>query len=145
MARSERLIAALTLLVVLAAGVAIGVALGRTWLAPAHDETRRPLPPHPPGPFGPPPLDHLLQHFRDELSLTDDQATRIQVLMEETHERAQAIRRESFPKMHTMRTEMQQRIRELLTPDQVTRYNRMIEERDRRRHKKRKRRGRWRE
>jgi Spy/CpxP family protein refolding chaperone len=107
-------------LVALAALFVLGVVSGALG---AHLYYARSLerPPGPP-PFLAPPMGHRLER-QLQLSLEQRQELR-RVLAESRHE-AEALRRDLAPRLREMRQRTDERIRELLTPEQRERFERL--------------------
>lgn len=75
----------------------------------------------------------LLKEFTRELDLTDEQRKSVGSILQAQREKIQEIRGEIRPRMEEIREQAGAQIRELLQPDQLSRYNlleaRMKEER----------------
>ncbi len=101
--RTVRLMTALLLVAMFAAGTATGVGLCR-WMAPGHP------PPHSGPAFGPLPLE--------ELGLTAEQRDKTHEILERHRPELDAILHESFPKVRAVNDQIEREIREVLTPEQ---------------------------
>lgn len=107
--RSIRVLTTLLLVGTFAFGGVTGVAL-TLW---TRSDLRGP-PPGPP-PFGPLPLH--------ELSLSPEQSQRALAIFERHRPALDAIRQEGFPKVRKINEQLESEVRELLTPEQLTRLD----------------------
>jgi len=117
--------------VILAAGVGIGVAVDRTWLAPSAERVRR----HGPGL---PPLGRAMRHFRERLKLTDEQASKIEAILDAAGKEAEAVRERVEPDMRGIMERARSEIRALLTAEQAAEFDRLNAEMERRDEERRK-------
>jgi hypothetical protein len=67
------------------------------------------------------------------LQLSDDQAAKLGVIMDETRVRFRDVREKIEPEMQKIREDQRQRISELLSPTQQAEWQKIVEERQRRR------------
>jgi Spy/CpxP family protein refolding chaperone len=74
----------------------------------------------------------LLAALRDHLELTDDQARRIGEIMQRTRAAAEEILARERPAMQALHERARAEVRELLNPEQVDEYEKMIEQHQRR-------------
>jgi len=83
-----------------------------------------PKPEHGPGPHHEMmgnPFDHLTK----DLSLTDDQKTKVQPIIDQTKPQMAAIHKEAMEKMHALLESAGAQIRPLLTPEQQVKFDAM--------------------
>src|SRR4029078_13288845 len=80
----------------------------------AHPAMRRPPGPPPPGPHPPP----FTREMESRLGLSDDQRKKIHAILEDSREKADAIRRELRPKLESQLDATRKQIAEALTPEQ---------------------------
>lgn len=111
---------------VLVSGVAIGILVDRMWLQTA-GATEAPRHPHPN--HGP---ERLLEHFRDRLDLTDEQASKIEAILEDAKAQAMQLHERVMPELMTIKTSSRDAIRAVLEPDQMAEYDEISDEFDRR-------------
>ena len=85
-------------------------------------------------PPGPPPFFGRLMGPRLErhLDLTPEQRSELREILEESRREAEAMRRELAPRMREVMSRTEERIRAILTPDQVERFE-QLQRRQRRR------------
>ena len=82
--------------------------------------------------------EFLIQRMNDKVGLTSDQQEQIRKILDETNEKYREIRTELEPRLkdfeprfNAVREQSRDRIRALLTSEQLPKYEKMIEERDR--------------
>ena len=100
---------------------------------------------NPQGPKGPgrnggggkPPQHFILKKMTDRLHLTQEQQDGIKAILDETFEGYANIRKDIEPRMNSVRQQGRERMRALLTPEQLPEYEKMIEESNRRREESR--------
>jgi len=63
------------------------------------------------------------------LELTEEQETQVRAILGETREKLQALRRESEPQVIEIRRQADERMQEVLTPEQWEQFRKMREER----------------
>lgn len=120
MSRFVAIAAALSLLV---CGVLIG-ALG-TFLVlqrPRPLDGMRPPPQQPPPPHQPP----FTREMQDRLNLSEDQMQKLQVILRESREESESIRRELRPRLEKNLKATQDRIGEILTPEQHKTFDELV-------------------
>jgi hypothetical protein len=83
----------------------------------------------------------FMADMKTRLQLTDDQAAKLSVLMDETRARFRDVREKFEPEMQKIREDQRQRIGELLSPSQQAEWQKIMEERQRRREGKKGREG----
>jgi hypothetical protein len=79
--------------------------------------------------------------MKARLQLTDDQAAKLSLLMDDTRARFREAREKFEPEMQKIREDQRQRISELLSPSQQAEWQEIMEERQRRREGKKGREG----
>jgi Spy/CpxP family protein refolding chaperone len=62
------------------------------------------------------------EQMADRLQLNDDQKTKVQQIFSDTREQLRALRRESEPKMDEIRRQADERLRQVLTPEQWQKF-----------------------
>lgn len=119
--RTHRWRMALSGLVILAAGITLGVA--GTLLIVKPSEPR------------PPDIDNavgmMLTRFREELHLTNEQVDRIQTVLKEHFEQLEALRTAARPKIEQVLQEMKTQISAVLTEEQQAEWQKLTERLDR--------------
>ncbi|HSB09458.1 MAG TPA: hypothetical protein VLM38_08075 [Blastocatellia bacterium] len=82
--------------------------------------------------------EFLIKRLHDRVGLTNDQEDQIRKVLVETNDKYREIRTELEPRIkdfeprfNAVREQSRDRIRALLTPEQLPKYEKMIEERDR--------------
>jgi hypothetical protein len=78
----------------------------------------------------------FMADLKGRLQLNDDQAAKLDVIMDETRARFRQVRDKFEPEMQKIRDDQRQRISELLSPSQQAEWQKIIEERQRRRESK---------
>jgi Spy/CpxP family protein refolding chaperone len=73
-----------------------------------------------------------LAEYQSRLKLTDDQVSKFNSLMDETRARVNEIRKQMHPEYEKVHQEQSEKVRQILTPDQETEYQKMIKEREER-------------
>jgi hypothetical protein len=73
-----------------------------------------------------------MAEMKARLSLTDDQAAKLGVIMDETRMRFRATRDAIEPEMQKIRDDQRQRISEMLSPAQLVEWQKIVSERRRR-------------
>lgn len=95
------------------------------------------------------PQVRVVKMMTERLSLTEEQAEKIKAILGETYEQYDAIRKEIDPKIaeykprfEAARQQGRERMREVLTPEQLPKFEEMIRERDRQREEEQQKRNR---
>jgi hypothetical protein len=83
----------------------------------------------------------FMADMKARLQLNDDQAAKLDTIMDETRARFRDAREKFEPEMQKIREDQRQRISELLSPSQQAEWQKIIEERQRRRGGKKSREG----
>ncbi len=124
---SMRVWAGLFVLVVFVAGVAGGVAL-RPWMPLGQEEPgpwfgqRGPRGERPPGP----PTGRLLERIAGQIELTEDQDARLREVFESRGQRMREINEQVRGLFETERTQMNDEIAAILTPEQMETFDQEI-------------------
>jgi len=77
--------------------------------------------------------DRMFERMKRDLSLSDQQATEIRAILDETSNGFRSLRTEVRPRYDALRQNSRTRIRALLTPEQQQRFDQKTAERDARR------------
>lgn len=112
----------LILILVFLLGALAGVA-GTVWLGP-HITAR--LQPHDPQKG----KQEFLRHVRKELDLSPEQATQFNAIAEQTWSRWDALHQQMEPQFESIRMEGRAKLRALMNPEQVQKFDRMLAEFD---------------
>lgn len=75
----------------------------------------------------------FMADLKARLQMTDDQAAKLGVIMDETRLRVRAARITIEPEMQKIRDDQKQKISELLSPGQLVEWQKIIDERQRKR------------
>jgi hypothetical protein len=78
----------------------------------------------------------FMADMKERLQLSDDQAAKLGSIMDETRVRFRDVRDKIEPEMQKIREDQRQRISELLSPSQQAEWQKIVEERQRRRNSK---------
>jgi Spy/CpxP family protein refolding chaperone len=78
----------------------------------------------------------------DRLHLSGDQLNQLNMIMDETRSRVEETRRSMGPAYHKIHEEQNQKIRNILTPDQQTEFDKILKEREKAREERNKQNGR---
>ena len=73
-----------------------------------------------------------VEMLKDKLTLTDQQVTEVEKIMQEQRSKMDELRKQMQEQMKANRDESEKRIAALLTPEQTTTYQKMQEERQKR-------------
>ncbi len=79
----------------------------------------------------------IVDRMRRDLNLSDNQVQQLRQIMDETDAKFKELRKQSSPAFDNIRHEMRDRIRRILTPEQVVKFDEIV-----RRHEAREGRGR---
>ncbi len=79
--------------------------------------------------------EDLFESLKRDLDLSDDQATQIRAILDQTRNEYRALRAEVRPRYDSIRQTARARIRALLTPEQQQRFDAKAAERDAQRDK----------
>jgi hypothetical protein len=78
----------------------------------------------------------IIAEYRSRLHLSDDQVTKLNVLMDETRARVDETRQKMHPAYQKIRAEQNEKIRQLLSPEQQIEFDKMHKEREEREQRK---------
>ena len=78
----------------------------------------------------------FMSDMKSRLQLNDDQATKLGTIMDETRARVRAARMTIEPELEKIRDDQKQRISELLLPSQQAEWQKILDERQRKRESK---------
>jgi Spy/CpxP family protein refolding chaperone len=79
------------------------------------------------------PQDYLVDKMTKKLELTSDQRERIRAILDDTFSRYGEIRKDIEPRIDAVRQDGRGKIRSLLTAEQLTKFQEMIDEQERER------------
>lgn len=88
-------------------------------------------------PRGAKPQDYVLEKMNNTLNLTPDQQSSIREILKGTFEQYGDIKKDIEPRLDVVRQQGRQRIREVLRPDQLPKYEEMVRQHDSEREKMR--------
>jgi|SRR5215472_12327993 len=88
-------------------------------------------------PRGAKPQDYVLEKMNNTLNLTPDQQSSIREILKGTFEQYGDIKKDMEPRLDVVRQQGRQRIREVLRPDQLPKYEEMVRKHDSEREKMR--------
>lgn len=118
-------------LAVFCVGLASGVLLGRRMVArpPGRPFAELSGPQGPPvARRGGPPPGLLLERLTRDLQLTEDQRSRIGVVLKTSRERLDSLQQDTHDRLETEQRELRDKIRQELTPEQQPKFDRWITE-----------------
>ena len=81
----------------------------------------------------------FMADLKSRLQMTDDQAAKLEAIMDETRMRVRAARGTIEPELQKIRDDQKQRISELLSASQQVEWEKILDERQRKRESKKKR------
>jgi DNA primase len=79
---------------------------------------------------------HYMQEMKSRLNLSSDQITKLELILDETRARIQEANKKLEPEVTSIRSEQIEKIRLMLSPAQVTEYEKLRKEREERSKKK---------
>ena len=89
--------------------------------------------------FGPgprrPDKARIVRHMTRELKLTDPQVQQVTRIVDESDQKFSELRKQTRPQFDAIRDESRARIREILTPEQATKFDEMVRRFEERRKK----------
>jgi Spy/CpxP family protein refolding chaperone len=68
----------------------------------------------------------IVRHLSRELKLTDTQVKQLDQIVDDSMKRFRELRKQSEPQFEAVREESNNRIRQILTPEQLTKFNEML-------------------
>jgi hypothetical protein len=78
----------------------------------------------------------VIAEYRSRLKLSEDQVTKLNAIMDETRARVEETRQKMHPAYQKIRAEQDDKIRQLLSAEQQTEFDRMHKEREERQRQK---------
>ncbi len=76
--------------------------------------------------------ERVVNHFKTELGLSDSQVQQLRQILEETREKFGEIQKQMDPQFQAVREDSRNRIRKILNPQQVTKFDEMVKKWDER-------------
>ena len=76
----------------------------------------------------PQPPENRFDQMATQLKLNDDQKTKVQQIFTDTRQQLQNMRKESEPRVNDIRQQADQRLQQVLTPDQWQKFQQMRNE-----------------
>jgi hypothetical protein len=76
---------------------------------------------------------HIVQFLKRDLNLDDSQTQQVSQIVHETGEKIRHLQQQTDPQFDAIRSESQDRIRKILNPDQLAKFNRLVERMEARR------------
>jgi len=80
--------------------------------------------------------DRMVQRMSRDLRLSDAQAEQLKRIMDESDQKLRELRKQTAPQFEAVRQESQDRIRQILSPEQLTRFNEQVRRFEERRKKR---------
>ena len=74
-----------------------------------------------------------IRHFKQELNLSDSQVQQLSFILDEASKKFADAQKQHDGQLHSLRVETRDRIRKILTPEQVSKFDDMVRRRDERR------------
>jgi len=68
----------------------------------------------------------IVRHLSQELKLTDAQVKQLDQIVDDSMKKFMELRKQVDPQFEAVREESNNRIRQILTPDQLTKFNEML-------------------
>ena len=76
---------------------------------------------------------HIVQFLKRDLNLSDSQTKQVEQIVHETGEKFRHLQQQNQPQFEAVRKESEDRIRKVLNPDQLAKFNQLVERINRRR------------
>jgi Spy/CpxP family protein refolding chaperone len=76
---------------------------------------------------------HIVRFLTRDLNLNDSQTQQVQQIVHETQEKFRQVQRQTEPEYDVIRAESQDRIRKILDPGQLAKFNQLVERMEARR------------
>lgn len=76
--------------------------------------------------------ERIIRHFKTELNLSDAQVQQLRQILDDTGKRFADLQKQMEPQFQGVREDTRNRIRQILNPDQVTKFNEMARKWDER-------------
>ena len=80
-----------------------------------------------------PDADHIVRFLKRELTLDDAQTTQVRQIVRDDQEKMRQVQQQMQPQFEAVRAEGRDRIRKVLNPDQLAKFNQLVERMDSRR------------
>jgi len=80
--------------------------------------------------------DIAVQNLKKRLDLSEDQATKVGQIFDESSQKVRDLQRQIDPQFHAIHLETRAKIREILNPDQATKFDAYVKEIDARHHRR---------
>ncbi len=77
--------------------------------------------------------EHAMARLKRELKLSDSQAQQVSQVFDETSRKMRDLGQQVEPQFHAVREDARNRIRQILNPEQVAKFNEMMKQIDERR------------
>jgi hypothetical protein len=74
--------------------------------------------------------ERLVEHMRRDLNLSGGQVQQLKQIMDETDVKFKELRKQTSPAFDAVRDEMRDRIRRILNPEQVAKFNEIVRRHD---------------
>jgi hypothetical protein len=84
-----------------------------------------------------PDADHIVRFLKRELKLDDAQTTQVMQIVRDDQEKMRQVQQQMEPQFEVIRTEGRDRIRKVLNPDQLAKFNQLVNRIDARRKQRR--------
>jgi len=76
--------------------------------------------------------ERVIRHFKTELNLSDVQVQQLRQILDDTGKKFGEVQRQMEPQFQAVREDTRNRILQILTPDQVTKFNELVRKWDER-------------
>lgn len=81
--------------------------------------------------------DHIVRFLKRELNLDDAQTQQVMQIVRDDQEKIRQVQQQMEPQYDAIRTDGRDRIRKVLNPDQLAKFNQLVERMDARRKQRR--------
>jgi Spy/CpxP family protein refolding chaperone len=75
---------------------------------------------------------HYISEMRSKLNLSESQVTQLEAILDQTKQKMKAVRDSYHPTMLKIKEEQMNRVKSILTPQQIPVYERLVTEREQR-------------
>jgi Spy/CpxP family protein refolding chaperone len=76
--------------------------------------------------------ERMVNHFKTELNLSDAQVQQLRQILEDTGKKFSDLQKQVEPQFRAVREDADNRIRQILTPEQTAKFNDLIRKREQR-------------
>jgi hypothetical protein len=76
--------------------------------------------------------ERMVSHFKTELNLSDAQVQQLRQILEDTGKKFSDLQKQVEPQFRAVREDADNRIRQILTPEQTAKFNDLIRKREQR-------------